>query len=75
MNRFKIQRKEPVYLGIVLIVAGIFLKRFVELTLVSDMQIFHVPDPAKADAFSQGAGSVEVLEARPRFFERQLRVP
>jgi hypothetical protein len=39
MNRFKIQRKEPVYLGIVLIVAGIFLKRFVELTLVSDMQI------------------------------------
>ena len=43
--------------------------------LVSDMQIFHVPDPAKADAFSQGAGSVEVLEARPRFFERQLRVP
>ena len=39
MNSFKIQRKEPLYLGIVLIVAGIFLKRFVELTLVSDMQI------------------------------------
>ena len=39
MNRFKIQRKEPIYLGIILIVAGIFLKRFVELTLVSDMRI------------------------------------
>jgi lysophospholipase L1-like esterase len=39
MNRFKIQRKEPIYLGIILIAAGIFLKRFVELTLVSDMRI------------------------------------
>ena len=39
MNRFKIQRKEPIYLGIILIVAGILLKRFVELTLVSDMRI------------------------------------
>lgn len=39
MNRFKIQRKEPVYLGIILIAAGIFLKRFVELTIVSDMRI------------------------------------
>ena len=39
MNRFKIQRKEPIYLGIILIAAGIFLKRFVELTFVSDMQI------------------------------------
>jgi lysophospholipase L1-like esterase len=39
MNRFKIRRKEPIYLGIILIAAGIFLKRFVELTLVSDMQI------------------------------------
>lgn len=39
MNRFKIQRKEPIYLGIILIAAGIFLKRFIELTLVSDTQI------------------------------------
>jgi lysophospholipase L1-like esterase len=39
MNRLKIQRKEPVYLGIILIVAGIFLKRLAELTLVSDMRI------------------------------------
>lgn len=39
MNRLKIQRKEPVYLGIILIVAGIILKRLVELTLVHDMQI------------------------------------
>ena len=39
INRFRIQRKEPVYLGIILIAAGIFLKRFVELTLVSDMRI------------------------------------
>ena len=39
MNRLKIQRKQPVYLGIILIVAGIFLKRLVELTLVSDMRI------------------------------------
>ena len=30
--------------------------------------------PAKADACSQGAGSVVVLEARPCLFERQLRV-
>jgi hypothetical protein len=29
---------------------------------------------AKADACSRGAGSVVVLELRPRFFERQLRV-
>lgn len=41
MNRFKVQRKEPVYLGIILIVVGIFLKRFVELTLVADRQIQH----------------------------------
>jgi len=39
MNRFKIQRKESVYLGIILIAAGVFLKRVVELTLVSDMRI------------------------------------
>lgn len=39
MNRFRIQHKEPVYLGITLIVAGIILKRLVELTLVSDMRI------------------------------------
>ena len=41
MSRFKVQRKEPVYLGIILIVAGIFLKRFVELTLVPDGHIQH----------------------------------
>ena len=39
MNGLKIHRKQPVYLGFILIVAGIFLKRFVELTLVSDMRI------------------------------------
>ena len=39
MNRLRIHRKQPVYLGIILIVAGIFLKRFIELTLVPDMQI------------------------------------
>jgi lysophospholipase L1-like esterase len=39
MNRLKVQRKEPIYLGIILIIAGIFLKRLVELTLVSDMRI------------------------------------
>ena len=32
-------RKQPVYLGLILIVAGIFLRRFVELTLVSDQRI------------------------------------
>ena len=39
MNRSKVQRKEPIYLGIILTIAGIFLKRLVELTLVSDMRI------------------------------------
>jgi lysophospholipase L1-like esterase len=39
MNRLQVQHKEPIYLGIILIVAGIFLKRFVELMLVSDMRI------------------------------------
>jgi lysophospholipase L1-like esterase len=39
MNRFKVQHKTPIYLGVILILAGIFLKRLVELTLVSDMQI------------------------------------
>ncbi len=39
MNRFKIQRKEPIYAGIVLIVVGVFLKRLVELMLVSDGRI------------------------------------
>jgi lysophospholipase L1-like esterase len=37
--KFRVLRKEPVYLGLVLIVLGIFSKRFVELTLVSDKQI------------------------------------
>jgi lysophospholipase L1-like esterase len=41
MNRLKIQRKESVYLGIILIIAGIFLKRFVELAFISDRQIEH----------------------------------
>ena len=39
MDRLRIQRKEPFYFGIILIVAGIFLKRLVELTFVSDMRI------------------------------------
>src|SRR5688572_16754471 len=39
MVKFTVKRKEPIYLGIILIVAGIILKPFVELTLVSDMRI------------------------------------
>jgi lysophospholipase L1-like esterase len=39
MNRLKVQRKEPIYLGIVLIVTGIILKRLIELTLIPDMRI------------------------------------
>ena len=39
MNKLAIRRKEPIYLGIILIAVGIFLKRFVELTLVSDQRI------------------------------------
>ena len=36
---YRINRKQPVVLGLLLIVFGIFLKRFVELTLVSDTRI------------------------------------
>ena len=39
MDKLTVKRKEPVYLGILLIVAGMVLKRLVELTLVSDMRI------------------------------------
>jgi lysophospholipase L1-like esterase len=39
MDTLTVKRKEPIYLGILLIVVGIVLKRFVELTLVSDMRI------------------------------------
>lgn len=39
MSKLRVQRKEPIYLGLVLIVAGISLKRLVELTLVSDQRI------------------------------------
>ena len=39
MIGFKLLRKEPVYLGFFLIAAGIFFKRIVELTLVSDRRI------------------------------------
>src|SRR5688572_1656871 len=39
MIGFRIHRKEPVYLGLLLIATGIFLKRLVELTLVSDQRI------------------------------------
>jgi lysophospholipase L1-like esterase len=39
MDKLNVKRKEPVYLGIILIVAGIILKRLIELTLVSDMRI------------------------------------
>ena len=39
MNRFKIHHKESVYLGLILIATGIFLKRFIELALVSDHRI------------------------------------
>lgn len=39
MKRLKVKRKEPIYLGIILIVAGIILKRLVELTLVPDLRI------------------------------------
>lgn len=36
---FKIHHKKPVYFGLFLIATGIFLRRFVELTLVSDQRI------------------------------------
>jgi lysophospholipase L1-like esterase len=39
MNKPRIQRKESVYLGIILIAVGILLKWLIESTLVSDMRI------------------------------------
>jgi len=39
MNAFKIRHKAPVFLGLILIAAGIFLRRLVELTLVADQRI------------------------------------
>jgi lysophospholipase L1-like esterase len=39
MSNLKVQHKESIYLGVALIVVGIFLKRLVELTLVSDGRI------------------------------------
>jgi lysophospholipase L1-like esterase len=39
MKRFKIYRREPVFLGLFLIATGIFLRRFIELTLTTDQRI------------------------------------
>lgn len=39
MKKLKLQRKEPLYLGIILMIVGIFFERFIELTLVPDMRI------------------------------------
>ena len=39
MDKLKVKSREPIYLGITLIAAGSLLKRLIELTLVSDMQI------------------------------------
>ena len=39
MNGIKIHHKAPVFLGLILIAAGIFLRRLVELTLVADQRI------------------------------------
>jgi lysophospholipase L1-like esterase len=39
MNTFTIQRKQPVYVGIILIAVGILLKWFIVRILVADMQI------------------------------------
>jgi len=39
VNRVRIHRKAPVYLGLFLVAAGFFLKRLVELTMVPDMRI------------------------------------
>jgi len=39
MSAFKIYSKKPVYLGLILIAAGILFRRFVELTLTSDQRI------------------------------------
>jgi hypothetical protein len=39
MWKFAVQRKGSIYVGLVLIAAGVLLKRLVELSLVSDGQI------------------------------------
>ena len=39
MTKFKIHHKQSVFLGLFLIAAGIFLRRFVELTLTTDQRI------------------------------------
>src|SRR5919197_5294321 len=39
MIGFKIHHKKSVFLGLILIATGIFFRRFVELTLVSDQRI------------------------------------
>lgn len=39
MNRLRLHRKEPLYLGLILIVVGILLRWLVELLLVSDNRI------------------------------------
>src|SRR6185369_7029970 len=39
MNKLTVKRKEPIYIGILLIVAGIILRRIVEIMLVPDMRI------------------------------------
>jgi len=39
MSKLEMRRPKPIYLGVILITAGVFLKRFVELTLVADMRI------------------------------------
>ena len=39
MSGLKIQRKEPIYLGLILIATGIFLRRLIELIFVSDQRI------------------------------------
>jgi lysophospholipase L1-like esterase len=39
MFGFKIHHKKPFYLGLILIATGVFLRRLVELTLVSDQRI------------------------------------
>jgi len=39
MNKLRIQRKEPFYLGLILIAAGVLLRWLIEQTLVSDNRI------------------------------------
>jgi lysophospholipase L1-like esterase len=39
MNKLKLQRKEPIYLGIILVVAGLMFKELIELVLTPDGQI------------------------------------